>query len=54
MPLINCKLELKRKWTKYCVVSAASADNFNDILNDNADVDNFVFTIKIKNYVFLR
>ena len=22
MPLINCKVELKLKWTKYCVLSA--------------------------------
>ena len=53
MPLINWKLELKCKWTKYCVFSAAGADNFNDILNDNANVDNLVFTINIKNYGFL-
>ena len=30
MPLINCKVELKLKWTKYCVLSAADADNVND------------------------
>ena len=29
MPLINCKVELKLKWTKYCVLSAASHDNTN-------------------------
>ena len=27
MPLINCKIELKQ--TKYCVLSAAGADNVN-------------------------
>ena len=27
MPLINCKVELKLKWTKYGVLSAAGADN---------------------------
>ena len=27
MPLINWKVELKLKWTKYCVFSAAGADN---------------------------
>ena len=40
MPLINCKIELKLKWTKYCVLSAASNDN------TNADLNNFIFTIK--------
>ena len=39
MPLINCKVELKLKWTKYCVLPAAGADN------DNAN-DNIIFTIK--------
>ena len=41
MPLINCKVELKLKWTKYCVLSAASNDNVNNI-----DSDNIIFTIK--------
>ena len=27
MPLINFKVELKLKWTKYCVFTAAGADN---------------------------
>ena len=27
MPLINCKVEFKLKWTKYCVLAAASTDN---------------------------
>ena len=40
MPLINCKVELKLKWTKYCVSSAAGADNA------NADSNNIIFTIK--------
>ena len=40
MPLINCKVELKLKWTKYCVLSAASADNI------NANSNNIIFTIK--------
>ena len=32
MPLItlDCKVELKFKWTKYCVLSAAGNDNDND------------------------
>ena len=28
MPWINCKVELKLKWTKYCVLSAAGDDNY--------------------------
>ena len=48
MPLINCKVELKLKWTKYCVLSAAGAD-----VNGN-DNDNIIFTIKdTKLYLFL-
>ena len=41
MPLINCKVELKLKWTKYCVLSAAITDN----ANGNND-DNIIFMIK--------
>ena len=45
MPLINCKLKLKLKWTKYCVFSAAGNDNLN---NNDHDIDdnNFILTIK--------
>ena len=39
MPLINCKIELRLKWTKYCVLSSAGNDNENDN-------DNIIFTIK--------
>ena len=35
MPLINCKVESKLKWTKYCVLSAAGDDNDNNINNDD-------------------
>ena len=42
MPLINCKIELKLKWTKYCVLSTAAADN----INGNNDDNNIIFTIK--------
>ena len=42
MPLINCKIELKFKWTNYCVLSANGNDNAND--SDNAN--NIIFTIK--------
>ena len=34
MPLINGKVELKLKWTKYCVLSAAGNDN------ESANADN--------------
>ena len=45
MPLINCKVELKLKWTKYCVLSAAGNENESD--NDNNDnANNIIFTIK--------
>ena len=40
MPLINCKVELKLKWTKYCVLATAVAENAH--LNSN----NITFTIK--------
>ena len=43
MPLINCKVELKLKWTKYCVLSPASNDNNVD---ENANANNIIFTIK--------
>ena len=40
MAFINCKVELKLKWTKYCVLSAGGNDNVND--NSN----NIIFTVK--------
>ena len=42
MPLIYCKIELKLKYTKYCVLPGNGNDNVND--NDNAN--NIIFTIK--------
>ena len=42
MPSNNCKVELKLKWTKHCVLSSAGNDNAND--NDSAN--NIIFTIK--------
>ena len=36
IPLINCKVELKLKWTRYCVLSAAG--NENAINDDNASI----------------
>ena len=38
--LINCKVELKLRWTKYCFLSAAGNDNANGI------DDHIIFTIK--------
>ena len=47
MPLINCKVELKLKCAKYCVLSAAGADNIN-----NFDSNNIIIAIKdTKSYV---
>ena len=39
MPLINCKVELKLKWTKYCVSTAPG-----NIININSN--NIIFNIK--------
>ena len=44
MPLINCKVELKLKFIKCCVLSVAG--NGNDI-NDNDNAKIFIFTIKV-------
>ena len=44
IPLINCKVKLKLKWAKYCVLSAAGADNVNG--NNDDDNNNNIFTIK--------
>ena len=40
MPLINCKVEPKLKWTSYCVLAVAGNDN----IDDNSD--NIIFSIK--------
>ena len=40
MPLINCKIELKLKWTKHCVL--ATGGNDNDYFNS----DDIIFTIE--------
>ena len=39
MPLINCKVELKLRWAKHCVLASAGVEN------NNADSD-IIFTIK--------
>ena len=45
MPLINCKVELKLKWRKYCVLSAAGNENQSD-KDNSANANNIIFTIK--------
>ena len=45
MPLINCKVELKLKWTKYCVLPVTG--NKNDISN-NDNANSLSFTILAK------
>ena len=40
IPLINCKVEVKRIWTKDCVLSAECNDN------TNANPDNIIFNIE--------
>ena len=42
IPLINCKVELKLRWTKYCVLSVAGIDN----VNSNDEDNNNIITIK--------
>ena len=42
MPLINCNIELKLRWTKHCVLPVVGTDN----ANGNNDDNNIVFTIK--------
>ena len=38
MPLINCKTELKLRWTKHCILASVCVEN--DVYSDN------IFTIK--------
>ena len=44
IPLINCKRELKRKWTYQCVLSADGNDK------TDANPNNFIFTMKDKEF----
>ena len=39
MPLINCKIELKFRWTNHCALSANGDDN------DDANSNNIIFTM---------
>ena len=43
MQLINCWVELKVKWRKYCVLSVAGNENN---INEDANVIDIIFTIK--------
>ena len=43
MPLINCKVELKLRWSKHCVLSVSGIDNANCNTDNN---NNIIFTIK--------
>ena len=43
MPLINCKVELKLKWTKYCVFSAGGTEN---VIIEDANANNIIFNFK--------
>ena len=40
MPLINCKVELKLRWTKHCVLTVTANGN------NNSNPDRIIFTIK--------
>ena len=46
MPLINCKVELKLKWTKHCVLSALGTAL-------GADSDNINFTVEDTKFISL-
>ena len=39
MPLINCKVELKFRWTNHCAFSANGDDS------DDANSNNIIFTM---------
>ena len=42
MPLINCKVKLKVRWIRHCVLSVLGNENN----SANADSKNVIFTIK--------
>ena len=43
MPLVNCKVELKLRWTKYYVLSVLGAVSADD---NGVNSNNIIFTIK--------
>ena len=44
IPLINCEVELKLRWTKHCALSVL--DVANDDNDDGANSNNIIFAIK--------
>ena len=50
MPLINCNLELTLKWILCCVLSAVGNEN---VINDNDNDNNIIFTVKDRIYMYL-
>ena len=55
MPLINCKVELKFRWTKHCVLSVGGTDNANGNNDDNnINLDFFLneILLELKDYLF--
>ena len=42
MSLINCKVELKLKWTKYCVFSTGGTEN---VINEDDNANKIILTI---------
>ena len=45
MPLINCKVSLKLRWTKHCALAAAG------VHNANVDDNMFFLLSKTQNYM---
>ena len=43
MLLINCKVELKLKWAKYCVFSTGGTEN---VINEDVNVNKIIFNFK--------
>ena len=43
MPLINCRVESKLKWPKYCVLSVGGNENN---INEDVNANNIIFAIK--------
>ena len=42
MPMVNCKVEMRLKWTKHCVLTIAGVDHA------EANRNNIILTIKDK------
>ena len=47
MPLINCKVELKLRWTKHCVLASTGIEK------DGGNSDNNISISKTQNSMFL-